>query len=267
MPTMGRASLPRPYSNDHHRLAPRRPVRPAGSVGGPSTGVRRRCRVMHEEVRIMTATDPSRGTAVGRERPDLVSKAKAITERELPRDAERTKESQRATVRAAGCCRAGCRQLQAYDPTRRRAPRPGAADDRRRRQRVRRLRHGLRPAVRRAHTPSGAHRRAGPTGGRYVVRHAVRAQRRGGRAAGRAFGLPMWRPTNSGTEATWTPSESPRGRPAGNGSSRSRAATRPSRRGDDLEQAAARPRRPGRSAELDPQARSASPSASSKTSP
>jgi len=67
----------------------------------------------------MTATDPSSGVAVesDREARDLVSKAKAITERELARYAERTVGSQRATDRARRVLPLGvASSFQAYDP-------------------------------------------------------------------------------------------------------------------------------------------------------
>ena len=152
----------------------------------------------------MTATDPSPGAAVGRERPDLVSKAKAITERELASYAERTKESQRATVRARRVLPLGVpSSFQAYDP------------------------HPI--VVRHA---SGA-RMIDVDGNEYVdydmgfgslfaghmhpaVRTAVQAQLADGtlyvtpcelnaevaELLAERYGLPMWRFTNSGTEAT-----------------------------------------------------------------
>jgi glutamate-1-semialdehyde 2,1-aminomutase len=62
----------------------------------------------------MTATHPSSGVAVD---PELVARAKAITERELARYAERTVGSQRATERARKVLPLGVpSSFQAYDP-------------------------------------------------------------------------------------------------------------------------------------------------------
>lgn len=65
----------------------------------------------------MTATDPSPEVAVEPGRPDLAAKAKEITERELARYAERTVGSQRATERARKVLPLGVpSSFQAYDP-------------------------------------------------------------------------------------------------------------------------------------------------------
>ena len=154
----------------------------------------------------MTATDPSSGVAVesDRETRDLVSKAKAITERELARYAERTVGSQRATERARRVLPLGvASSFQAYDP------------------------HPI--VVRHA---SGA-RMIDVDGNEYVdydmgfgalfaghmhpaVRAAIQAQLADGtlyvtpcelnaevgELLADRYGLPMWRFTNSGTEAT-----------------------------------------------------------------
>jgi glutamate-1-semialdehyde 2,1-aminomutase len=67
----------------------------------------------------MTATDPSRGVAVDQTQDarDLAERAKAITERELARYAERTTGSQAATTRARAVLPLGVpSSFQAYDP-------------------------------------------------------------------------------------------------------------------------------------------------------
>jgi glutamate-1-semialdehyde 2,1-aminomutase len=67
----------------------------------------------------MTATDPSRGVAVdrGQDARRLVERARAITERELARYAERTVGSQVATARARRVLPLGVpSSFQAYDP-------------------------------------------------------------------------------------------------------------------------------------------------------
>src|SRR5918995_5365493 len=62
----------------------------------------------------MTATHPSSGVAVD---PSLGARARAITERELTRYAERTVASQRATDRARKVLPLGVpSSFQAYDP-------------------------------------------------------------------------------------------------------------------------------------------------------
>ncbi|CAN5644570.1 aspartate aminotransferase family protein [soil metagenome] len=154
----------------------------------------------------MTATEPISGVAVEPDpvAPDLVARAAAITERELARYAERTVGSQRATERARRVLPLGVpSSFQAYDP------------------------HPI--VVRHA---AGA-RMTDVDGNEYVdydmgfgalfaghlhpaVRAAVEAQLDEGtlyvtpcelnaevaELLAERFGLPMWRFTNSGTEAT-----------------------------------------------------------------
>ena len=128
------------------------------------------------------------------------------------------------------------------------------ADDRRRRQRVRRLRHGFRRAVRRPHEPGRAARGRGATRPRVAVRHAVRARRRGVRAARRALRAADVAADQLGHRghARRDQARARRHRPGADRQGRGWL-SRPSRRGDDLQQAGARPRRSGRPPELDPE--------------
>ena len=198
----------------------------------------------------VTTPPPRSGS---RQRPELTERANTITERELAIYTERTRGSQVATERARKVLPGGVpSSFQAYDPH------PivvkhasGSRIDRRRRQRVRRLRHGLRRAVRRAHASRGAPCRGGAARRRHALRHAVRARRRRGRAARRAL-----RPADVAPDQLGHGSDDGRHPPrpgrhqAGEvGEGRGRL-PRPPRRGDDLEQAAARQGGSGRRPEL-----------------
>ena len=118
---------------------------------------------------------------------------------------ERTKRSQARDRTGKKVMPAGVpSSFQAYDPwpvvvqARRRV-----ADGRRRRQRVHRLRHGLRRPVRRAHEPASCARRCIEQidhGSLYVTPCELDAEVC--ELLAERYGLPMWRPTNSGTEAT-----------------------------------------------------------------
>ena len=106
----------------------------------------------------------------------LAAKAREITERELGVYMQRTAGSQKATERARKVLPLGVpSSFQAYDPHPIVvAPRPGLVDGGRRRQPLRRLRHGLRRAVRRPLHPvvRGADRGASSTTARSSSRRA-----------------------------------------------------------------------------------------------
>ena len=184
----------------------------------------------------------------------LVANAMAITEREMRVYGERTRASQVATDSGAQGD-AGGRPIElpgVRAPSDRRAPRFGLADDRRRRQRVRRLRHGLR----RACSPDTCIPRCGvpskPSSitARSTSRRACSTPRWAS-CWPTATGMPMWRPTNSGTEATMDAIRLARGVTKREQDRQGRRRVpRPPRRGDDLQQAAARQGRAGRRAEL-----------------
>ena len=163
--------------------------------------------------------------------------------------------------------------FQAYDP----CPivvkhAAGSQHDRRRRQRVRRLRHGLRCAVRRPHEPGRARAviKQLDHGTLYVTPCELNADV--GELLAERYGLPMWRPTNSGTEATMDAIRLARGATGAREARQGRGRLpRPPRRGDGLEQAVARRRRPGRRAQLGaavgrPHARAPSTTSSSSRS-
>ncbi len=186
-------------------------------------------------------------------RDAFVANAMAITEREMRVYGERTRASQVATdARPQGDAGGRPVELPGLRATpHRRAPRVGLADDRRRRQRVRRLRHGLRRAVRRTHASGGAACRRSPARSRHALRHAVRARRRGGRAAGRplrAADVASDQLRDRGDDGCHPPR--PWRHQAGQDRQGRRRVPRPPRRGDDLQQAAARQGRAGRCAEL-----------------
>ena len=203
----------------------------------------------------MAATHPNSGVAVDPEPLDarLLERAKLITERELDQYKERTTGSQRATERARRVLPLGVpSSFQAYDPhpivVR---PRVRVEDDRRRRQRVHRLRHGLRRPLRRAHEPGRARRGRGPAGRRLALRHPVRAQRRGRRAVARPLrpaDVALHQLGHGGDDGCHPPRPG-RDRPQPHRQGRGRL-SRASRRGDDLDEAAARAGRPSRCPEL-----------------
>ena len=153
----------------------------------------------------MTATDPSHGVAVDPGLAPAARRAGRSPNASSPRYAERTVGSQAATARARKVLPARrAVELPGLRPAPdRRPPRAGLADGRRRRQRVRRLRHGLRRAVRRPHAsrPCGRPCEAQLDDGTlYVTPCELNAEV--AELLAERYGLPMWRFTNSGTEAT-----------------------------------------------------------------
>ena len=151
----------------------------------------------------MTATHPSSGVAAAAwprgERPRRSPSESSPATRPAPSPRRRRPSG------PARSCRSGVpSSFQAYDPhpivVRHAA---GLAHDRRRRQRVRRLRHGLRRPVRRPHAPGRARRRRRPSS--TTARCTSRPCELNAEVAELLrdrYGLPMWRFTNSGTEAT-----------------------------------------------------------------
>ena len=169
----------------------------------------------------------ARGTTA-RDPVDLTERANAITERELAVYAAANPRLAAATERARKVLPAGVpSSFQAYDPH------PivvkhavGLADDRRRRQRVRRLRHGLRCAVRRAHAsrPCAVRSRPSSTTARSTSRRANSTPRSPSSSPSGTTCRCGGRPTRA-PKRRWTPSASPVVSPNGRSWSRSRAAT------------------------------------------
>ena len=267
---MGRASLPRTLADRHNVLPATAPptgrwYRGATDIEAPPDRTREVITDDRHRIRL-TEWPSTEGCAAG-----LVARAKAITERELARYAERTAGSQarhRSGPQGPPARRAV--ELPGLRPAPdRRPPRLRRADGRRRRQRVRRLRHGLRRPVRRPHAPGRAR---GPSqaqlddGTLYVTPCELDAEV--AELLADRYGLPMWRFTNSGTEATMDAIRVAKGgdRPGPHRQGRGRL-PRPPRRGDDLDEAAARPGRPGRRADLACPARPGSPSAIARATP
>src|SRR5687768_13106194 len=154
----------------------------------------------------MTATHPSDGVAVDRSpgARRLATRGRAITERELARYAERTAGSQAATTRARRVLPLGVpSSFQAYDPhpiVVRHASGARMVDVDGNEYVDYDMGFGalfaghMHPAVRRAVDAQLDH------GTLYVTPCELDAEV--GELLAERYGLPMWRPTNSGTEAT-----------------------------------------------------------------
>ena len=218
---MGRVSLPR-----------RRSIATTCCRNGPPRAVLPFAATRRAAAREVITDDRHRSVSRSGRRPaggaGLAARAKAITEREVSSYAERTGRLPPSPSSGhARSCRSVCPPASSSSTPIRSSSRHAAGSRmiRCRRQRVRRLRHGLRRPLRRTRQPRRPAGHRGSARRWHVVRHALRAERHGGRAARRP--VPASRCGGSRTRAPrprWTPSASPRRRPAGTSSSRSRAA-------------------------------------------